>query len=109
MLTVSAFNSSTGIQAVEIDGRLVAPKENLGFGQYFATDRSLRFHRSVPLPDGEIMIDDFSGAGSIWTVVRDNNFAWVTKNNGTPDIANGCLIQMIRSFGGRLSLRINDR
>lgn len=107
MLTVSAFNSPTGIQAIEIDGRLVAQQHHLGFGQYFATDRCLRFHHLVSLPDGEIMIDDFSGAGSIWTVVRDDSFAWVTKNKGTPDISNGSLIQMIRAFGGRFSIRMN--
>jgi hypothetical protein len=55
----------------------------------------------VQLPDGEIMVDDFSGAGSIWTVTRDSSFAWVTKNQGTPDLIHGSLVQMIRIFSGR--------
>jgi hypothetical protein len=105
MLTVSAFNSPAGIQAIEIDGRLIAQQEHLGFGVYVATDRSLRFHQGVQLPDGEIMVDDFSDAGSIWTVTRDTLFAWVTKNQGTPDLVNGCYVQMIRIFGGRFSLK----
>ena len=105
LLAVSAFNSSAGLQAVEIDGKLIARKEHLGFGQYFATDRALRFHRAIQLPDGEIMIDNFDGSGSMWTVTRDGTSAWVTKNLGLPDIANGAFIQMIRVFGGRFSIR----
>jgi hypothetical protein len=105
LLTVSAFNSSDGVQAVEVDGRLIALQEHLGFGQYYATDRVLRFRRSVQLPDGEIMVDDFSGAGSLWTVKRDDTAAWVAKNQGTPDILNGSYVQLVRVFGGRFSIR----
>lgn len=105
LLTVSAFNSPSGVQAVEVDGKLVAKQEHIAFGQYFATDRALRFHRGVKMPDGEIMIDNFDGSGSAWIVTRDNSWAWVTKKQGTPDIANGAFIQMIRTFGGRISMR----
>ncbi|MEP9387254.1 hypothetical protein [Mesorhizobium sp. KR9-304] len=105
LLTVSAFNSPAGIQAVEVDGRLIAQQEHIGFGYYMATDRSLRFHRGVGLPDGAIMVDDFLGAGSMWTVTRDTSYAWVTRNQGTPDIANGSLVQMIRAFGGRFLIK----
>jgi hypothetical protein len=105
LLTVSAFNSPAGIQAVEIDGRLIAQQEHLGFGIFVATDRSLRFHQGVQLPVGEIMVDDFSGAGSIWTVTRDASFAWVTKNRGTPDLVNGSYVQMIRAIDGRFSIK----
>lgn len=105
LLTVSAFNSPAGIQAVEVDGRLIAQQSHIAFGQYFATDRALRFHQGVQLPSGEIMIDSFDGLGSIWTVTRDSTWAWVTKNQGTPDIANGVFVQMIRAFGGRFLMR----
>jgi hypothetical protein len=105
LLTVSAFNSPAGMQAVEVDGKLIAQQEHLGFGQYFATDRALRFHRAIQLPAGEIMVDSFDGSGSTWTVTRDGTSAWVIKNQGTPDIANGVYIQMIRVFGGRFSIR----
>lgn len=105
LLTVSAFNSPAGTQAVEVDGRLVAQQEHVGFGQYVATDRSLRFHYGVSLPDGEIMVDDFAGAGSIWTVTRDTSFAWVTKNRGTPDLVHGSYVQIVRVFGGRFSIK----
>ena len=105
LLTVPAFNSPAGVQAVEVDGKLIAKQEHVGFGLYVATDRSLRFHKGVQLPDGEIMVDDFSGAGSIWTVTRDASYAWVTKNQGTPDLIHGLLVQVIRVFGGRFSIK----
>jgi len=105
LLAVSAFNSPVGKQAVEVDGRLVANEEHVEFGLYVATDRSLRFHHGVSLPDGDIMVDDFSGAGSIWTVTRDSAFAWVTKSQGTPDITHGTHVQMIRVFGGRFLVK----
>src|SRR6185437_7396534 len=98
-----------GVQAVEVDGQLVAQQEHVGYGQYFAIDRSLPFHRAVSLPNGEIMIDDANGTSSLWTVIRDSGFAWVTKNNGAPDIPNGTLAQVIRVYGGRLFIRINER
>lgn len=109
MLTVTAYSSPTGIRAVEVDGRLTALQEHLGYGLYFATDRSLRYPQSVKLPNGEVMIDDFTGTGSLWTVRRDTSFAWVTKNTGVPDITNGTMVQTIRAFGGRISIRSHLR
>jgi hypothetical protein len=105
LLTVLAFNSPGGVQAIEVDGKLIAQHEHVAFGQYFATDRALRFHHGVQIPNGEIMIDSFEGSGSAWTVTRDGAWAWVTKNQGTPDIMNGAYVQMIRTFGGRFSMR----
>jgi hypothetical protein len=105
LLTVSAFKSPDGVEAVEVDGKLIAQQEHIAVGQYIATDRALRFHTGVNIPNGEIMIDSFDGLGSAWTVTRDNAWAWVTKNRGTPDIANGVFVQMVRAFGGRFSIR----
>ncbi|UGV25988.1 hypothetical protein E0H22_09980 [Rhodopseudomonas boonkerdii] len=104
LLTVSAFNSSTGVQAVEVDGKLIAKQEHIAFGQYLATDRAIRFHQAVQIPNGEIMVDNFDGSGSIWVTTRDSAWAWVTKKQGTPDIPNGAFIQIVRTFGGRFSM-----
>lgn len=109
MLTVLAFNSPTGVQAVEVDGRLIAQQEHIAFGRYFATDRALRFHHGVQIPNGEIMIDSFDGSGGAWTVTRDSAWAWATKNQGTPDIVDGAFVQIIRAFGGRFSMRRSPR
>jgi hypothetical protein len=105
LLTVLAYHSTSGVQAIEVDGKLVAPQEHIAFGEYFATDRCLRFHKDVRIPDGDIMIDSFDGAGSMWMVTRDGTFAWLTKKRGVPDIVNGSIVQIIRAFGGRFSMR----
>jgi hypothetical protein len=105
LLTVSAYRSSSGIEAVEVGGNLEVLQEHLGFGTFSATDRTLRFPNTVRLPDGEIVITDVNGAGTLWTVSRDGQYAWVTKNVGVPDLPNGGHIQLIRAFGGNISIR----
>jgi hypothetical protein len=99
------FRSPSGIEAVEIDGTLEVFEENLGFGIYSATDRSLRFPKEVMLPEGKIQINDPIGTVSWWTTSRDGRFAWVTKDLGAPDIPHEAHVQIIRSVGGRLSIR----
>ncbi len=105
ILTVSIFRTSGGSEAVSIDGALEAVEEHLGFGEYSVTDRSLRFPRSVRLPLGEVMIDDPGGAASLWRVTQSTAATWLTKDVGAPSLPHGALIQIVRTFGGRLSLR----
>jgi len=105
LLTVAVFDSPAGIRAVEVDGKLIAQQEHLGFGLYNATDRSLRFHHGVRVPNGEIMVDDFTGAGSVWIVARDGSHAWITKSQGTPDLIHGSFVQLVQVFGGRFSIK----
>jgi hypothetical protein len=104
-LSVSAYKSKAGLQAIEIDGRLSVLKEHLGYGVFSATDRSLRFPRAVSLPDGEIMIDGPDGVGAIWTVSRDTQYAWITRNLGVPDLMHEVSVQLVREHGGRISIR----
>jgi len=105
LLTVSMLYNSAGDEALELDGELSVFRESLGFGTYFATDRSLRFLRSIRLPDGDIQINDPLGAISCWHVRRDHQFAWITKSVGLPAIPNQTFVQLLRTFDGRLSLR----
>ncbi|MBN9533293.1 MAG: hypothetical protein J0H10_08045 [Alphaproteobacteria bacterium] len=105
LLTVAAYRSPSGVEALEIDGQLEVFQEHLGYGQFFATDRTLRFPRSVKLPDGQMVINDQNGSSSLWTVARDSNYAWVTKNAGVPDLTNNSLVQLVRAVGGQFSIR----
>ena len=105
-LAVSAYKSSNGVEAIEIDGRLSVQKEHLGYGTFFTTARSLRFPKTVNLPDGEVMIDDVQGVSAIWFISRDTQYAWITRRIGTPDLQNEATIQLIREHGGRISIRI---
>jgi hypothetical protein len=107
LLVVSAYKSASGVQAVEVDGKLLAQQEHLGWGQYMATDRALRFHRTIPLPEGEIMVDGPDGSSAVWIVTRDSASAWVTKTQGVPDIPPDVFVQLLRVFGTRFLLRLS--
>ena len=104
-LSLSIFKSSTGLMGLELEGRLQAFEEYLGYGTYQATDRSLRFPKRVPLPAGLIELLDFTGTPSTWKVVRDEDSVWATKEHGIPDIDEGSLVQLIRTNEGHLFLR----
>jgi hypothetical protein len=79
--------------------------EHVGFGQYSATDRSLRFPKDVRVPTGTVQIFDPGGALSSWIVSPAADALWVTKEVGAPNIVHGAFIQLIRTAEGRLSLR----
>lgn len=104
-LSGSVYRSPSGQQAVEISGRLEVMQENIGFGVFLATDRTLRFHKAVRLPEGEIQISDPDGGTGLWVVTRDEAYVWVTKAVGAPDLMDGSQVQLIRAIGGRLSIR----
>lgn len=104
MLVVSVFKARTGEMAVHLQGSLEAPAENLGFGTYSATDRSIRFPALVRLPDGAVRIDDRDGGVGIWRVTRAGEVAWITKEAGLPNIDDGAFVQLVRTLDGRISL-----
>jgi hypothetical protein len=103
---VSVFLTSQGTEAIEWDGTLTVLEENLGFGRYSAVDRSLRFPAQVAVPDGAVQIADASGSPGAWLVTRDERFAWITKERGTPAIVDGALVQLRRSYDGTISLKV---
>jgi len=105
LLVVSVYDSSQGQVAFEIEGGLEMSKENVGFGEYSATDRSLRFHRGTRLPLGRVQISDSDGAPSWWIITSAPDALWVTKESGTLDVSNGAFLQIIRTVEGRLLLR----
>lgn len=105
MASVAVYGGSGGRIAYEMDGTLHVTQENLGFGRYSATDRSLRFPVAVRLPRGRVQIDDPKGGLGWWTVVEERNEVWVTKESGSPEIADRMMVQILRSYDGRLVIR----
>lgn len=105
LLAVSAFSSHAGPNALELEGDLEVFQESLGFGQYSATDRSLRFPHSTRLPSGQIQICDPLGAAALWTVSRDASQTWITKDIGLPSIAHGSHVQLLRTVDGRITMK----
>ena len=100
MISVSIYPSLLGIAAVEVDGMLEAATESLGFGQYSATDCSLRFPKDVRLPHGTVQLFDPAGGLASWSVVPGNDAIWVTKEIGVPDLPNGAYIQVMKTIEG---------
>lgn len=105
MLTVSVFKSPSDAVAVEIEGTLEVVARSLGFGTYSATDRSLRFPKSVDLNPGKVQLHDPRGGASLWTASESGDTLWITKDFGSPDIEDGHYVQIVQTVDGRLSLR----
>lgn len=103
---VSMFRTAEGTEAIEFDGTLEVWEQNLGFGTYSAIDRSLKFPTQVALPNGDVQIADSSGAPGTWNVRRDERFAWITKERGTPSIPDGAFVQLRRTYNGAISIKI---
>jgi hypothetical protein len=105
-LSIGRLTTSSGHEAIQIDGTLEAVDRNLGFGTYAALDRSLRFPLDAQLPDGFIQIRDVGGSPSVWKVRRDKHATWITKEVGTPALSNGVFVQLILNHSGQISMRI---
>lgn len=109
MLSVSIYKSDAGLVATEVEGMLECLAENLGFGYYSATDRSLRFPKNTRLEQGVVQIFDPEGALSYWVVTPSAEGVWLTKEVGLPGFTQGACIQLIRTAEGRLSFRRSGR
>jgi hypothetical protein len=108
LVTVASFVGQGTTRAVEVEGHLEVVAESLGFGTYRAVDRSICFGRTIRLPDGEVRVEDPDGSAAVWTVRRSGEFTWVTKTTGVPSIPHESYVQIVRTVGGRLSLRRPD-
>jgi hypothetical protein len=105
LVIVTRFMGPTGREAFEVSGSLAAVKESIGFGVYSATDAMIRFTSSISLPDGCVQIEA-AGIVSIWRVYRNGRHAWVSKEIGRMDYADGEYVQLVRSIDGHITLRI---
>ena len=109
LLTVAAFRSPANVEAFEIDGALEVVQKSVGFGQYSAIDRSLKFAKGVRLPAGDIQLNDPFGSVSTWHVIALEDAVWVTKERGALSIDDGAFVQIVRTIDGRLSFRLPQR
>lgn len=104
-LTVSVYRSRNGGSAHEVEGRLVARTESLGFARFSAVDNCLRIHRGCGLLPGAIQIIDQFGTLSLWTVREGSGTLWISKDTGPALLEHESYVQIIRNFDGRISLR----
>lgn len=104
-LTVSIYRDRNGRSAHEVEGRLVARTESLGFAQFSAIDNSLRINKGCGLPVGSIQIIDQFGNPTPWTVREEAGVLWVSKDRGPALLNHKSYVQIIRTFDGRITIR----
>lgn len=105
VLVVSSYSSVTGSEAIEVSGRLEVVRESLGFGEYIASVRSLRFGVPIRLLEGRVQIRDLHGSTAWWRVVREAGETWISREQGTPEISDRRTVQIIATGDGYLSMR----
>ena len=105
-LTVSIYRDRNGRSAHEVEGRLVARMESLGFARFSAIDNCFRIRKDCGLPIGNIQIIDQFGNPTDWTIREDTGVLWIRKDHGPALIAHDSYVQIIRSFDGRISIRL---
>lgn len=103
-LTVSVYRDRNGRSAHEVEGRLVARTESLGFARFSAIDNCLRIHKGCGLPLGAVQIIDQFGTPTTWTVRETSDVLWVSKDRGPALLEHEGYVQIIRTFDGRISL-----
>lgn len=108
LLTVSVYRGQNGKTAHEVEGRLIARTESLGFARYSAIDKCLRIPRTCGLPIGSVQIVDQFGTPAAWTVREESGVLWISKDRGPALLKHESYIQIIRTFDGRISLRSSD-
>lgn len=104
-LTVSVYRDRNGRSAYEVEGRLVARTESLGFARFSAIDNCLRINKGCGLPPGTIQIVDQFGYPASWTIREASGVLWISKDRGPALLEHEGYVQIIRTFDGRISLR----
>ena len=104
-LTVSVYRNRGGQSAHEVDGRLVARTESLGFARFSAIDNCLRINKGCGLPIGELQIIDQFGNLTMWTAREMSGVLWISKDRGSALLDHEAYVQIIRTFEGRISIR----
>jgi len=104
-LTVSVYRDRNGRSAHEIEGRLIARTESLGFARFSAIDNCLRINRGCGLRTGSLQIFDQFGNPTLWTVHEAAGTLWISKDRGPALLEHEGYVQIIRTYDGRISLR----
>ncbi|MHB8078918.1 MAG: hypothetical protein ACYDIE_06660 [Candidatus Krumholzibacteriia bacterium] len=104
-LTVSIYRNRDGRSAHELEGRLVARTESLGFARYSAIDNCLRMNRGCGLPVGQVQICDQFGNPAQWTIREEAGVFWISKDRGPTLLKHECYVQILRASDGQVSLR----
>lgn len=103
-LVVSVYRNSLGKAAHEVQGKLVARKEDLGFGCFSAQDNCLRMPNRGVIEPGTVLIRDQYGSVGEWQVRAVDGKLWISKVSGQALIPHNAYVQLIRSWTGEFFL-----
>jgi hypothetical protein len=106
MITLSTFRESGGRIAYEIEGNLHVVQESLGFAIYSAIDRSFRMPLLSDIPRGRLQIEDPFGVLGTWIARESDESLWITKEIGDPALPHNEYLQILRTFDGRITLKL---
>jgi len=104
-LTVSVYRGRNGRSAHELEGRLIAPTQSLGFARFSAVDNCLRINKGCGLPSGAVQIIDQFGNAAPWTIREASGVLWISKDKGPALLDHEGYVQIIRTSEGRIYLR----
>lgn len=107
LLVVSAFRGPSGQIAHEVEGSLRAVRSSIGFYRYSTVDRSFRLPRTCGLVPGELQIEDPYGSIATWIIREDGDVLWLTRVTGDPTLPNNEYVQILRTFGGRIAMKLS--
>jgi hypothetical protein len=107
--SVQHYKTSTGSDAVQMEGYLHAPTRSLGFGTYSAVDQSIRIAPAQPMHEGTVQLYAPDGTPSLWTSRADGSVYWLTKTKGAPTFPDQTLLQIVVDARGALSIRLPSR
>lgn len=106
-LVVSVYQNHENKVMHELEGRLSARTDSLGFARYSAIDNCMRIKRDCGLPTGNVqIIDQFGNSGS-WTVHEKKGTLWIYKDSGPTLLEHESYVQIIRTHEGRISIQIS--
>lgn len=104
-LTVSVYKNKSGRTAHEMEGKLIASSDSLGFARFSATDNCLRINKGCGLPLGNVQIFDQFGTPAPWTIREASGVLWISKDRGPALLSHESYVQIIRSIDGRIFLK----
>lgn len=104
-LVVSVYQNHENKTVHELEGRLAARTDSLGFARYSAIDNCMRIKCDCGLPTGSVqIIDQFGNPGS-WTVREEKGTLWINKDSGPTLLEHESYVQIIRTYEGRIFIR----
>lgn len=104
-LTVTVYKNVFGHTAYELDGKLIAPSDSLGFARFSAIDNCLRINKRCGLPLGNVQIFDQFGTPASWTIREASGVLWISKDRGPTLLSHDSYVQIIRTTDGMIFLR----